>query len=409
MAMPLKTSDSVTIQNCIMQEYPHLPAREQARLSTLRTHGKAVLPGEVASFNDDMATAIALSIGAPIQNPSRRALQLTEGGPDLAGFVHRWWQGLGLNFDSYDRKVPIRGAWRTHRSDRKRAEVQLSGSAGDFPSLLADVLEKSIRASVGNYKPTSDLWTVKVSAKTRNSFHRLMSDSPNTLALIVEGESYPRVVRDVDANAPATSISKFGEIVSLGWMTLYGDDLEFLADVAKRYAGIEGKIRDSLVYELLTSNANTNDGNPLFSTAHANTITGTITAATVGTAAGKLAAQTTVGSKSERMNLRPAFLLVPQALAQTAGAVLRDSRLDDDFDIQRVVDGRLDASSITQWYLIANHKMTDTCVVGHREGLESATFERKWNFDDDSVDFKVRYEVGVTIPDYRAFVRSSGS
>src|SRR5690606_36815218 len=257
---------------------------------------------------------------------------------------------------------------------------------------------------------TSDKWVNRVGAD-RLELTRLMDDRAWDLPLIEAENPFPYRLHTLPPDAPNIFLVKKGEIMRVSDESLISDELQVINDLSRTYGGVDKRGRDDLVYSVLGENADAAEGNPLFSTAHANTTTGALSAASIGAALGKLAAQSTLGTAPtpvQRMNLRGAFLIVPVALQATAGELVRNFSVDG-AKLELIVEPRLDVFSTSQWYVATNPKQQESLVLAELNSEPGLDISQKHDFDSDSINFRVRYFVAAKAVDWRGIVRSSGS
>jgi hypothetical protein len=95
------------------------------------------------------------------------------------------------------------------------------------------------------------------------------------------------------------------------------------------------------------------------------------------------------------LRLRPAALLVPPALEQTARAIVVAlyNRDNDPDRLDVVPESRLDFSTTT-WYLAADKNQIDSLVMGFLEGETAPRIDQVRAFNFDGRRYRIRHRVG---------------
>jgi hypothetical protein len=76
--------------------------------------------------------------------------------------------------------------------------------------------------------------------------------------------------------------------------------------------------------------------------------------------------------------------------------------------LQKVVEPRLDAKSLTQFYIVGDYPGVDKLVYGYLDGEGGPSIESVSGRDPDGVTVYLRHSFGATVPQHQAFFRSSG-
>jgi hypothetical protein len=170
---------------------------------------------------------------------------------------------------------------------------------------------------------------------------------------------------------------------------------------------------------VLTGNAPMADGKALFHADHGNVAEGTaISTAAVDAMRVAMARQKDVGQTSGSLNIRMAKLLVPISLQGTAN-VVRESEFEvgagtknntvpnsvrGTFEV--IADARLDDSSTSKWYGVADQAMHDVVTVDYLDGNEAPTMEQQQGWNVDGVEFKVRLDASAKALDWKTMQRN---
>ena len=181
-----------------------------------------------------------------------------------------------------------------------------------------------------------------------------------------------------------------------------------------------------MVWDLLTTGASgatvSLDGQALFAAGHNNTITGaTSVIGIAGMDAAKVKLRKQTDLAGNRLNLSPAYLVVPVELETTAlqflyptgyaPAALTGSAGPNPFaaGVQLIVEPRLSDDSAAYWYLCSSPNRVEMITYGYLAGEAGPTITTTENRNPDGVELLVRMDFGCTLSDYRGFVRSAGA
>lgn len=235
------------------------------------------------------------------------------------------------------------------------------------------------------------------------------------------------------------SLETFGKLFGVARRSIINDDLnEFTRTPMKMGAAAARKI-NALAYYVLTGAANPPigqvmgyDTTALFeASSHKNYVTSGGAApsvTTLNTAFQMMAVQTAPvrsgDSSAVYLNLAPAYLIVPSALAATARALVINEydpagtagTLPRNPYFQRlevIVDALLDArvaKGTTGWYLACakGSAVIDTVTVFFLDGAQEPYLEEQDQFTDDGVTWKVRIDAVARALDHRGLFYNDG-
>lgn len=292
--------------------------------------------------------------------------------------------------------------------------AQAMQSTSDFPAILADVANKTLRRGYEAAPRTFTAFCRRVTATDFKTIHRAQLDSAGgSLPKINESGEFRRG-KLIDGKE-SFSLATYGEVIAITRQTLINDDLDALSRIPMMQGAQVAETESEVVWGLITGNVTMADGNALFHASHSNTGSGVIAEAGLTTMRKKMRTQKKLDG-STPLNLAPAFLIVPAALETTAQKFLTTVTPDQASSVnpfansmQLLVEARLDSASEAQWYGAADPNRIDTIEYCYLEGEEGAYMETRQGFDVDGVEMKVRLDFGAGVIDYRGLYRSSGS
>lgn len=285
-------------------------------------------------------------------------------------------------------------------------------TTSDFPIVLADVMNKTLRAA---YEAAPRTFTGFCRRETAPDFRDLrrtqISGLVGDLEVVPEGGEYKR---DTMTEAQETyKVAKYGKVIGLSYEAMVNDDLGAFSRVAQAVADAAASKQSDIIYAILTGNPNMSDGNALFSVAHGN-IAGAasvIDVANMGLAIAKMRKQK--GLDGKFINVQPAYLIVGADRELQAAQLINSTIVPNTTgqanpyanSVQLVVDPRIEGN---KWYLAAAPSRVDTIEYAFLDGEELFT-ERREGFDVDGEELKVRMVFGAKAIDWRGLQYNAGA
>jgi hypothetical protein len=289
---------------------------------------------------------------------------------------------------------------------RPQGVVLGSTVTGDVPGLLTDSLNKITATLYAEARRTWRAWARRIDVDTFDAIAAVRIEDFDNLPEVPAGADIEfHTLRD---SREQFTLATYARGVKITRQTLLNDDMGAIASVPVAFVNAAARVEDGLAYAALEANANMADGNALFSTAHANTTTGALTATTYGAARAKLARQTTPGG--DVLDLVGSRLIVPPEQVGVAEGVLAESarveRALDESPSLLVESPHL--SNTTQWYLSTDPRFQPAALVAFLRDEPGPTIHERIDFDTDGFAVKCRHQVAAAAVDHRAIVRSSG-
>src|ERR1043166_1472380 len=248
-------------------------------------------------------------------------------------------------------------------------------STSDFPDLLADVANKTLRQA---YEEQPQTFAPLVSRSTLPDYKTVkrlqFGDAPALLPVLEHGEYTSGTIGE---GKEAYRLIKYGRKFAITREAIINDDTSAFSRIPMMFGRRARILESDLVWAQITGNPQMGDGNDLFSAAHHNLETDgdVISIESLGRARASLRLQTSLDGAL--MNLTARYLLVPTVLEtkadqfvtvvtpQAAGNV-------NPFQGRLVViaEPRLDADDDTAWYTAASPDQIDTIEIAYLEGEE---------------------------------------
>jgi len=297
-------------------------------------------------------------------------------------------------------------------------------STSDFPAILANVANKTLRAGYEAAPQTFRPLVREVSVPDFKSVTRGQIGEAPKLERISEHGEFRRGT--MGEGSESYAIATYGKIIGITRQAIINDDLGAFTRMARAFGVSAANLESDLVWAQILMNPNMGDGTPLFHADHSN----------LGTAAGITADSVAAGFEAMRLqkgldgrtllNLTPRYLvtsvaavmkgaqfLAPLQAAQASDTVpsylralspVSEPRLDNGF-----VDpatGTVIAGNKFAWYLGADPAQIDTVELAYLEGQRGVVTETRRGFNIDGVEIKARLDVGAKVIDWRAFYKN---
>ena len=312
------------------------------------------------------------------------------------------------------RGVPTRGL-----SKMEVATEALLGRAGlhstsDFPFILANVANKTLRRA---YESTPRTFTAWARQRTIVDFKPVsvtqLAGAPNLLAVPESGEfTYGTIGEGREVYALLT----YGRIVGITRQVLINDDLDAFTRVPAAYGAAAADLESDIVYSILIGNPVMADGQPLFHATHANLGTaGAISETTLAEAYRLFGNQR--GLEGRQISVLPRFIITPPGVrsvearknvtATTPSAVAGVNAFAN--RLEPVEEPRLIPSAgADPWFLAADPARIDTVEFAYLEGQQGVYTETRTGFEVDGIEIKARHDFAAKAIDWRGLLRNAG-
>jgi len=302
-------------------------------------------------------------------------------------------------------------------------------STSDFPAILANVANKTLRQAYEAYPRTFQPFCRQVTAPDFKPINRVqLSDAPVLQQLNEKGEYHRANLTDMNTNY---SLQTFGEVVAITRKVIINDDLQAMTRIPAILGVAAAQLESNTVWALITSNpVMTLDNKAIFHTAHSNLLTGvatsidpTVTNAAPLTALAKARVQMRLqkAPQGTPLDLIPRFMAVPPSLETYALQLIYPINIASSDQTKVVpewvrslvpiVEPRLDnaTGTATNWFLFTDPALIDTLEYCYLEGQQGVYIETRQGFEVDGVEIKARMDFGAAAIDYRGLQKSAGA
>lgn len=312
----------------------------------------------------------------------------------------------------------VSGLWGQRLASRILGFALGGHSSSDFPLLLGDVANKTLRQAYEATERTFTGFARRASARDFKPVRRLQLGEAPDLLLKAEGATYE--YGTVGEAGESVVLSTYGRIVRFEEEALVNDDLDAFARVSQQMGAAAADLQSDQFWALFTNNVVMADGDPLFDAAHNNVGSGVLSADGTGIAslgAGRNVMRQQTGISGRRINVVPAHLIVPSALETNAmrlttmitpGAAADTNPFVGAFR-SVIVEPRLDADSTIIWYMAADSGRIDTFEYFFLDGEDGPFLDQRPGWQADGIEFKVRQRFAALAVDFRGVYRSTGA
>ena len=381
---------------------------------------RAFVLNELANASQAVETRAAAGVQTVVDETETRRDAIS------IAIMHRYNPAIQLREDAREYRgmslldVARECVERSGTKTRGMSKLDISKRAflttSDFPGILANVANKTLRAGYESAPRTFTGWSRQTTAPDFKSIQRTQLGDAPAYELVNESGEFKRGT--VGEGKETYSLATYGKIVALTRQAIINDDLSAFTRLPELMGRAAADFESDTVYAILTANAALiNDSVTLFHSTHGN-LAGSGTAISVTSLdVARAAMRVQKGIAGRPINITPQFLIVPAAketLAQqytSADFVSAQASNINPFKsaLTVVVEPRLDASSTTAWYISASPAQVDTVEYCYLEGQTGVFLETREGFDIDGMELKGRLDFAAKAIDYRGLYKNPGA
>jgi hypothetical protein len=314
---------------------------------------------------------------------------------------------------------------RSGVSTRGMSKMELAGlafqsrsgahSTSDFPAILANVANKTLRGAYERTPRTFGAWARRATITDFKQVQRTqLGGAPDLEKVLESGEfKYGTIGEAKEVYALAT----YGRIISITRQTLINDDLDAFTRVPVAFGASAADLESDIVYSILMSNPAMADGVTLFHADHGNLGSAAVINETSLSAAYRAFAEQT-GLEGRKISILPEYVLVPpgvrslEARKQVTSTTPANSADVNTFAgrLQVVEEPRLIPSSGQDpWFLASSASRVDTVEYAYLEGQEGVYTENRMGFEVDGMEIKARHDFAAKAIDHRGLYKNPGA
>ena len=288
-------------------------------------------------------------------------------------------------------------------------------STSDFPAILANVANKTLRAAYESTQRTFMAWARRATIADFKPVQRTqLGGAPDLSKVLESGEfGYGTIGEGKEVYALAT----YGRIVAITRQTLINDDLDAFTRIPAAFGASAADLESDIVYSILMDNPTMGDGVALFHADHGNLGTAAVVSeASLSQAYRKMAEQK--GLAGRLIRVMPATIIVPpgtrsvearKQLTATTPANTQDVNTYAN-RLQVVEEPRLIPSAGQDpWFLAADPNRIDTVEFAYLDGQEGVFTETRMGFEVDGMEIKARHDFAAKAIDHRGLYKNAGA
>lgn len=296
----------------------------------------------------------------------------------------------------------------------------VSHGTSDFVNILANVAEKAALVGWTEAPETWNIWAKTGSLSDFKTADRSGLGEFPDLDLVYENGGYKFAT--MNDRKEQLKLATYGKKISFSRESLINDDLGEFTTIPRKMGRAANRKVGDVAYEVLTSNPTLNqDSTTLFHANHNNIGTTGLPSKTTYDELFKLMKlQKDNDSNAHGLNIVPRYIIAPVALeatidelnvnqydpAGTAGTLKKNPYAGR---MTPVTDPRLDATSATGWYALADQNLNDTIEVAFLDGQQAPYLEQVQGGDQDGVIYKVRIDAVAGALGYQGAFYNAGA
>lgn len=362
--------------------------------SYVRTGGSVNREGARAA----MVNAI-LHRAAPSQH------QLTENGRDFRGMTLIDVVSASLELEGRN----VRGMLPTELL------TQAMHTTSDFPLILQDVAQTTLRSAYENAPSTFRAIAVETSASNFKAKNSVNVGGGSSLDKVNESGEFKEGT--VTEGGESYKLETYGRIFNFSRQLIINDDIGALTRFMQQVGALAGRKENSIVWALVNANPTLKDTIAVWSTnaKRLNQIAGAALDETT-LSAGRKAMRLMKGLDGEPIAVSPKYLVVNSeretAAEKMMSAVLADATANVNVfanKMQTIVEPLLDGVANNPWYLFADPLSVPCLEFCYLEGQSGPYIESRAGFEVDGVQLKVRHDFGAGFVDFRGTVKCTGA
>jgi hypothetical protein len=288
-------------------------------------------------------------------------------------------------------------------------------STSDFSLILADSVNRTLRASYDAATSAIRRLARETSAADFRTKHRLMLDSSGlTLEKVNEhGEFRSGTMEEAEETY---ALDSFGRIFGITRKALVNDDVGAFADISRRLGQAAANFEAQALVNLLVSNAGLGpvmkDGQTLFHSTHKNVSTSGAAPSETTLSAARLAMRRQTGPSGGLIVVEPVYVVVPPEMETATQKTLTSiqpvtlDNVNPFSNLRLVVEPRLvDAD---RWYLTADPTSIDGLEFAYLSGAPGPQIQSRAGFHVDGLEVRISLDWGAGFVEHRGWYSNAG-
>lgn len=290
-------------------------------------------------------------------------------------------------------------------------------STSDFPIILADAANKSLRKGYDAYPRTFQPVATRMTLADFKTMNLVQMGEAPQLEKVNESGEFKRGT--ITEGKSTIKVLTYGKVVGITRQVIINDDLGAFTRIPAMFGQSAATLESDIVWGIITANANMADGVAIFHATHKNLVAAPAAFSVDALSATRLLMTKQVGLDGKtRLNIRPRHVVLPSELETKAEQLLSSLIVPQQSTnvtpasmktLNIVVEPRLSDSSTTAFYTVADPAAVDGLAYAYLEGNEGVYTETRQGFDVDGMEVKVRQDFGAAMIDHRGWAKNAGA
>ena len=380
-----------------------------------QTESRNSQPTIVGGLDQTVLTAKREAMQNALLNRCNPTIALIDGAREFRGMrlldlARECVETVGGNARGMLPQEVARAALGCDRTAMRAAGMQ---TTSDFPILLGGGVTRTLRDA---YAQAPQTWRPLGQQTTVPDFRATTRAALGDIAALEEVKEHGEYkYGKLEEEGAPIRVTKFGKIIAITWEAVINDDLGALTRIPRAYGLAAAETESNLVWNLILSNPNFTDSNPIYVAAHGNLAAsgGAINTTTLGAARAAMRKQKS--KAGAYLNVEPRYLVVGpdkelEAFQFTSSQYVpaKNSDINDgrNTSLVVIVDGRITGN---QWYLFTEAGLIDTFEYAYLEGEPGVFTETREGFEVDGMEIKARLVFGAAWIDWRGTYKNPGA
>jgi HK97 family phage prohead protease len=314
------------------------------------------------------------------------------------------------------KSLELRGVNTSSLDKRELVARAFTHSSSDFPKLLENNARKAMLRGYEEAEEVFQRFTRTGNLSDFKQHSRVGMGVFETLDEIPESGEYKHGT--IGERAENIQLATYGKLFSITRQAIINDDLMAFTEIPRKMGRAAARTVGDLVFNIINNNPTMSDGTALFHASH-NNLAGSGAAPSAATVGSGRTAMRIQKDGAATLNIAPSFFLVPAALEDTARVLMASETDPAQTNSKKpnpvrnaaevIVDARLDASSTTAWYLLADPNRFDTIEVGYLDGVAAPFLDQQDGWTVDGVEYKVRIDAAAAPLEFRTMYKNAGA
>ena len=294
-------------------------------------------------------------------------------------------------------------------------------STSDFPEILANVINKTLRNGYLAAPQTFQAFTRDVFVNDFKEISRTNLGDAAKLEKLQEGSEVKRGT--ISEAAEKYNVDEFAKIISISRKVIINDDLDAFTRLPERMGRRAADLESDLVWDIIKDNANLADSIALFAAAHGNLSGSPAAPSETGLSEARKLMRRQLGLDGAEISLTPVWIYVPPEHETVAEKLIASIVPDSSTNVSPFssvgrtplrldVEPRLetgDNGSLTAWFVMADKGQIDMVELARLSGSSGPQTMTREGFDVHGMEIKIMHDVGAKAIDFRGLFKNAGA